>query len=99
MVDQIAQGPVGLGDRRLGLDPPVSMLGDEAQHPLGEIAEAVGEFGIGPVYNRFHRPAAILPETELAQQEVAQRIDAEAVGRLARIGDICLLYTSDAADE
>ena len=66
----------------------VQILEDHRQSALGEIAEAVGEIGIDAVDDRLGAVAAVLPEGDFAQQEIAQRIDAEAFGQRHRVDDI-----------
>src|SRR3546814_3917750 len=43
---------------------------------------------MGPCYNRLGGEAAILPEADIAQQEIAQRVDAIGIGKCHRIDDI-----------
>jgi hypothetical protein len=59
----------------------IAVLEDLRKRPLREIAEAVGQFGIATRDNGFGRIAAVLPEGDFAQQEIAQGIDPEAVGQ------------------
>src|SRR5262249_9982295 len=53
-----------------------------------EIAEAVRELGIGTVDDRFRAIAAVLAERDLSQEEIAERINAEALSEHHRIDDI-----------
>src|SRR3546814_2960664 len=74
--------PPRLGERA------VEVFGEERKRALREVAEAVGKISIGPCYNRFGGEAAILPEADIAQQEIAQRVDAIGIGKCHRIDDI-----------
>ena len=76
--------------RRLarGRKNAVQILEDHRQRALGEVAEAVGQLGIDPVDDRLGAVAAVLPEGDFAQQEIAQRVDPEALRQLQRVDDI-----------
>ena len=86
--DHIEQGVIGVIMAVDFGEAAAEVLEDLRQGALGEIAETVGEIGIGPCYNGFCREAAIVSEADVAQQEIAQRIDAEAIGKLDGIDNV-----------
>ncbi len=69
-------------------DEPAAVLGDHRQGPLGEIAEVVGEVGVDAPHDRLVRVVAVLAERHLAQEEVAQGIDAVMFGERRRRDDV-----------
>ena len=58
------------------------------QRALRQIAEIVGEIGVDAVDDRLMAVVAVLPERHLAQEEIAQRIDAVGLGERKRIDDV-----------
>ncbi len=66
----------------------LQILRDEAQGALGEIAEAIAELGIGALDDRFGAVAAVIAETDLGEQEIAQLVDAVALRPVERIDDV-----------
>ena len=66
----------------------VAVLGDHRQRALRQIAEIVGEIGIGAVDDRFVAVAAVLAERHLAQEEVAHLVEAVMLDQRERIDDI-----------
>ena len=54
----------------------VAVPGDHRQRALRQVAEVVGEIGIDAVDDRFVAVVAILAERHLAQEEVADLVDA-----------------------
>ena len=52
----------------------------EGQRALGEIAEAVRQIGIGASDDRLVAERAVIAEAHVAQQEIAQRVDAVIFG-------------------
>ena len=65
----------GCASRCAGITPSRYWL-DHRERAAGEIAEAVGEFGVVAVDERVVTEAAILPEDDFAEQEIAQGFDA-----------------------
>ena len=65
-----------------------AILGDYRQRALREVAEAVGEFGIAAEDDRLLAPAAVIAKADVAQKEIAQRIDAIAFTEVDWIDDI-----------
>src|SRR6476469_4224154 len=61
---------------------------DHGQGSLRKVAEAVGQLRIGAIDDRLGTVAAVLPERDFAQQEVAQRVDPEMLGKHHGINDI-----------
>ncbi len=55
---------------------------------LGEIAEVVGEFRVHPRDDRFVRIVAVLAERDLAQQKVANGIEAVGRDQRGRVDDV-----------
>ena len=53
-----------------------AVLGDHRQRALREIAEVVGEIGVDALDDRLVRIVAVLAERHLAQEEIAQLVDA-----------------------
>ena len=74
--------PVDLGR------PPLAIADDLRQHALRKIAEAVRKLGIGTIDDRFRTVASVLAEGDLAQKEISERVDAEALGEHHRVDDI-----------
>ena len=64
------------------------LLGDHRQRALRQIAEVVGEIGIGAVYDGLVVVAAVLAERYFAQQEIAQLIDAVLHREIEGIDDV-----------
>jgi hypothetical protein len=58
-----------------------AVLRDHRQRALRKIAEVVGEIRIDAVDDRLVRIVAVLAERHLAQEEVAQLIDAVGIGQ------------------
>ena len=71
----------------VGSTPP-SWRADHRQRALRQIAEIVGEIGIDAGDDRLVAVIAVLPERHLAQEEIAQRIDAVGVGERERIDHV-----------
>ena len=69
---------IGGGQRAGRRDPAIAVPGDHRQRTLREIAEIVGEIGIDAIDDRFVAVIAVLAERHLAQEEIAQRVDAVA---------------------
>ena len=57
----------------------LAVLRDHGERALCQIADIVGEIGVEAAYDRFVRIAAVLPERDLAQEKIADRV--KAVGR------------------
>ena len=55
-------------------------LADHRQRALRQIAEVVGQIGIDAVDDRLMAVIAVLAERHLAQEEIAELIDAVGVG-------------------
>ena len=64
------------------------VLGHHRQAALCQVADAVGQIGVGAFHNGFIAVAAVFAEGDFAAQEPAQAIDAEAVHHGGRIDDI-----------
>ena len=64
------------------------LLRQHRQRTLRQVAEIVGEVGIGAVDDRLVVVVAVLPERHLAQEEIAHLIDAVGVGEGDRIDHI-----------
>ncbi len=85
-----------LEDRRVGLGracararhQPVAVLGDHRQRALRQVAEVVGEVGIGAVDDRLMAVVAVLAERHLAQQEIAHLVEAVVLDQRERVDDI-----------
>src|SRR3546814_9926203 len=76
--EQVGEQSLILGRRRIVYrEFAAQILENHRQAALGQIAEAVGEIGVGGAHDRFGRIAAILSEADLAQQIIAQRVDPE----------------------
>src|SRR5262245_29546423 len=58
------------------------------ENPLRQISETVGELGIRSIHNGLRTVTAVLADGELAQAEIAQSIDTEAIGQDHRIDDV-----------
>ena len=69
-----------VGERRRGPkefgNHAVAILLDHGQRAAGEVAQAVGEFGVVAADQRVETEAAVLPEDDFAEQEVAQGFEA-----------------------
>ena len=65
-----------------------AVLGNHGQGALGEVAEIVGEIGVDACDDRLVRVVAILPERNLAEKKVADRIDTVDRGELRRIDHV-----------
>ena len=63
----------------------VEIFEHHRQAALRQIAEAVGEFGVDAIDDRFVAVAAVLPEADFAHQEVTQGIDPVARRHVDRI--------------
>ena len=66
----------------------VAVLGDHRQGALRQVAEVVGEIGVDPVDDRLVGVVAVLAERDLAQEEVAQLVDAVGIGERERIDHV-----------
>src|SRR5690606_29093695 len=62
-----------------------AILGNEAQDPLCQVVEDVGQFGVVAADDSFRRLASIQAKAELSQQEITERFDSERVRQIARI--------------
>ena len=64
------------------------LLADHRQRALRQVAEIVGEVGIDAVDDRLVAVVAVLAERHLAQEEIAQLIDAIGVGQRERVDHV-----------
>jgi hypothetical protein len=69
---------------RGGGDHAVAVLLDHRDGAAGEVAERVREVGVVALLEPLPAEVAVAVERHLAQQEVAERVDAEAVDGLGR---------------
>ena len=67
---------------------PSQFLRDHGQRALRQVAEVVGQIGVDAADDRLVRVVAVLAERHLAQEEVAQRVD--AVGSASANGSMTL---------
>src|ERR1035438_4281488 len=67
-------GRVGYGVHRAYGNRAATILPDHGQGAAHQIAEAVGQLRIVAANQRVVAEAAVLPEDDLAQQEIAQRV-------------------------
>ena len=79
------------GDLRIAAlgDLAAAVLVDHGQRAAGEVAEAVGEVGVVAADQRVVAEAAVLPEDDFAQQEIAQRRRRPSPGGWARRARCC----------
>ena len=73
-----------LGARAGGNDAAAVAL-DHRDHAAREIAPRVGEVGVVALLEPLPREAAVAVEGNLAQQEIAERVGAEAVDRFVEV--------------
>ena len=65
-----------------------AVLGDHRQRALRQIAEIVGEIGIGAVDDRLMAVAAVLAERHFAQEEIADLVEAVVLDHGERVDDV-----------
>ena len=63
----------------------VAVLLDHCGHAIDEVAEIVGEFCVVPLVDRVVRDASVAAKADVAQQVVAQRVNAVALDHGERI--------------
>ena len=64
------------------------LLVDHGQRALRQIAEVVGEIGVDAIDDRLVAVVAVLAERHLAQEEIAELIDAIGVGHRERVDHV-----------
>ncbi len=72
-----------------GGDDTGLVLLDQRQHARVEVADVVGQVGVGPLQHRLVGVRAVQPERDLAQQEPAQRVGPEGLEQRARAARCC----------
>jgi hypothetical protein len=68
--------------------PCPAVLGDHRQRALRQIAEIVGEVGIGAVDDRLVAVGAVLAERNLAQKEIAHLVEPVGVDQREGVDDV-----------
>ena len=79
---------VGVAERARLRQHAAEGLADHRQRALRQIAEVVGEVGVDAVDDRLVAVIAVLAERHLAQEEIAELIDAVGVGHRERIDHV-----------
>lgn len=78
------QRVVGVSQRARLRHLGFAVLVDLGQHALRQVAEVVGEVGVHAPDHRLVAEVAVLSERQLAQQEVAHRVEPVAVDQILR---------------
>ncbi len=88
VVGRRQNGLVGVAERAGLRQHAAQLLVDHGQRALRQIAEIVGEVGVDAVDDRLVAVVAVLAERHLAQEEIAELIDAVGVGHRERIDHV-----------
>ena len=85
---RIQQRLIGRGEGARHRQSPATVLGDHREHPLGEIAQVIGEVAVHAVDHGAMGEIAVIAEGHLAHQEIAHGIQTVALDERPRLDDV-----------